>query len=218
MFSFMRQHRWVSVLILLNILAVIVVIGVIIHNSMKTATIDIDVAPSGATIELNGHDYDNFDSYDILPGNYHVKISMDGMQTKEFDLNLQSDGFAKIKTYLLDSDGGFGYYMTHPDEEAILAEIADDDASRAFVEKYNKIYSIGDLFPMEFSDSSNGEIISIYIDWSENECNGEKLCLMINDYTGENHELALQMIRDAGYNPDDYEIDFIKGMDYVETK
>ena len=206
----MRQHRWVSVLILLNILAVIVVIGVIIHNSMKTATIDIDVAPSGATVELNGHGYDNFDSYNILPGNYHVKISMEGMQTKEFDLSLQSDGFAKIETYLLDANGGFDYYLTHPDDEAALADIANDEASKAFVEEYNKIMSITDNLPILYDaytdDFSEYTKYEIEIDRRE-DCT-KALCLKITDTTGGNEQAAMSKLVEMGYDLNDYDITY----------
>ena len=38
-------------------------------------------------------------------------------------------------------------------------------------------------------------------------------CLIIHDFTGKNTEKALSMIRDAGYDPNDYELVFEKGTD-----
>ena len=210
MFSFMKQHRWVAVLILLNILAVIIVVGMIVYNNLKTATVDIQVAPSEAVIELNGHAYANFASHDILPGNYHVTISMEGMQTKEFDLVLENDGFAKIKTYLLDENGGFGYYITHPDDEPLLAEIANDQASKEFVEKYNKAMSIIEQLPLLYDDytADFSEYIKYEIDLDERDDCAKILCLKVIDSTGGNEQVAMSKIVEMGYNVDDYDIEY----------
>ena len=210
MFSFMKQHRWVAVLILLNILAVIIVVGAIIYNNLKTATVDIQVAPSEAVIELNGKTYANFESHDILPGNYHVKISMEGMQTKEFDLVLESDGFAKIRTYLLDANGGFGYYVTHPDDELLLAEVANDQVSKEFVEKYDKATSIIKQLPLLYDDytADFSEYIKYEIDLDERDDCAKILCLKIIDSTGGNEQVAMNKIAEIGYNVDDYDIEY----------
>ena len=211
----MKQHRWVAVLVLVNILAVIVVIGLIIFNNMRTAAVDITVAPSEAVIELNGRKYDNLGSYDILPGEYRVKISMEGMQTKEFDLILASDGFAKIETYLVDENGSFDYYWTHQGDEVLLAEVANDKDSKAFVEKYNKVTGIVNLLPLEYYDREDpNNPVGIFIDQDEDICQDDAICLSV--YGGEKHkELALSLISEVGYNPDDYNVVFVSEAENV---
>ena len=217
MFSFIKRHWVASLVILLNVLAICVVVGAIVFHNAKNASVDIYVAPAEATIELNGKQYENFQSYDILPGDYHVVISMEGMQTKEFDFTLDNDGFYKIRTYLLDADGGFDYYRTHLNDETILAEVANDAASKRFVEDFEKMYSINDILPLTYSNTyeeNATEIVSISIRAGyDDECEDDSFCLIISDYTGKNHDKALAMIRDAGYNPDDYEIIFKEGLE-----
>ena len=214
MFSFIKRHKIISAFILVNAIVIAVVVAVIVNHNLKTATIDIYVAPAAATISLNGKDYENFQQYDILPGNYHVKIAMEGMQTKEYDLALEEDGFARIWTYLLDEDGGFEYYAWHPEDELILERVVvdDDTALKDFIAKHNRIYSIGEALPLTFSNTYEqdvNEIVSINISWGDStDCKKRPYCLVVFDMTGKNHDKALAMITEAGYDPDDYEIVF----------
>lgn len=208
MFSFVRRHKILSFVVLANIIAVLAVILVIVIHNSKTAVVDVKVAPINATVELNGKKFDNFESYNVAPGEYHVRISMDGMQTKEYDIDLASDGFIRIWNYLLDDSGGFSYYETHPEDEVTLAEVADDEASQNFVEKYNSIFSIVDVLPLEYYDRSDpNNPIGVYIEQSDAECD-KIVCLMV--YGGEeNRAIANELITEAGYEPNNYGIQFI---------
>lgn len=210
MFSLIKQHRLVSVLILMNIIAVVVVIVVIVVNSMKTATVNIEVAPAEATIELNGTKYTNLKSHDVLPGNYHVRISMEGMQTKEYDFDLEKDGFVRVRTYLLDNAGTFDYYLTHPDDEMTLADVADDDASKEFIKKYNRMKSIKDQLPAVFDAYSDdfSEYTRYELSLDERDDCPKILCLLITDKTGGNKQIAIDKVAEMGYDPDDYKISY----------
>lgn len=216
MFNFIKQHKALSLLIFLNIVAVLIVILIIVVHGSKTATIDVMVTPREAVIELNGLRYENLRSHNITPGDYHVKISMEGMQTKEYDFSIERDGFVRIWNYLLDANGGFDYYLSHPNDEVILENIADDEVKK-WLKKYDEIMSIREVLPLGFSstfDPNATEIVSVDIRWgTQDECDPESYCLIIQDLTGKNHEKALQTIRDAGYNPDNYIIVFKDGLD-----
>ena len=155
MLDYIRRRKIASAVIALNVIAVLIaILFVVIHNA-KTASVDIYVAPSEATIELNGKNYDNFASYNLMPGDYHVKISMDGMKTEEYDLILENDGFARIWKYLVDDNGSLDYYLKNPDEIAILAKFNDDKDANSVVEYYNKVVSIRDALPLEYYDRSD---------------------------------------------------------------
>ena len=213
MFSFIRRHKIISGLVCANLITIIAVAIVIIIHQHQTATIDINVTPSAATITLNGRQYDNFQSYDILPGNYRVKIAMDGMQTKEYDLTLEKDGFARIWDYLIDADGSFTYYLSHPDDFTLLTEIAnkDDVAAQNFITEYNTKAGIIDLLPIEYDaytdDFAYYTQYHIVWDFSRESC-PKIACLVIEDNTGGNEQAALNKIKELGYNPDDYEITY----------
>lgn len=209
MFNFIRRHKLLSLLLFLNVVAVLVAVLVIVIHNSKTATVDILVAPMDSVIELNGAKYENMQSHNIAPGDYHVKISMEGMQTKEFEISVENDGFVRIWTYLLDAEGGFEYYMNHPDDAMILEDAADNEAGKAFVTRYNKIVSIANVLPLEYYDRENpADPIGIFIEQDKEICKENVDCLSV--YGGERHqEIAFELIREAGYSPDDYEIIFV---------
>ncbi len=229
MFSFIARHKIASLMVFLNVIAILVVVLIIVLHNAKTATISIYVAPSEAEIELNGGKYDNFQEYDVMPGKYHVKISMEEMQTKEFDFEIFDGEFKRVKTYLLDSEGGFSYYLGNPDEMLVLENAVaeenrgdniasensgeQDVAVREFIEGYKKITSIQDVLPLEYSNTYDFEAVepeSVVISWGEDgQCEEKEFCLLVHDLTGNNHEKALEMIRDSGFEPSDYEIVFI---------
>lgn len=213
MFNFIKKHKVASVLVFVDIVAILIAILVVVIHNAKSATIDILVAPSEAVIKLNDEKYDNFGTYNVEPGDYHVVISMDGMQTKEYDISLADGEYTRVWSYLLDMDGGFDYYWEHPDEVVYLADVADEKA-KLFVEEFERMQSIREVLPLTFSntyDQDATEVVSISIDWGEgDECEKKVYCLIINDYTGKNTEKALNMIREAGYDPDDYELVFRK--------
>ena len=213
MFSFIARHKIVSAVVFLNVVAILVTILVIVMHSAKTATVNLYFAPSEAVIELNGKSYGNFESYNVIPGEYHAKISMDGMQTKEFDFEIYEDEFKRIRDYLLDENGGFDYYMKNPDDISVLAEATDDESVHAFIEEFEAMASILNKLPLEYYDRSDPEKpIGVYIEQSEDTCIEKAICLVV--YGGEkNREIALELIREVGYDPNDYEIIFDEGSD-----
>lgn len=217
MFNYIRNHKVLSAILAIDLIVVLVVVLIIVMHHSKTATIDVLVVPSEATVRLNGKEYENLTSYEVTPGDYHAEISMEGMETKEFDFELQEGGFQRVWAYLLDNEGGFSYYLTHTDQVASLREVADDEKSKEFLARYDRLSAINDVLPLTFSntyDENATEIVSISIDWGDEEgCTAQDFCLVISDYTGKNHEKALSMIREAGFNPDDYEIRFKEGLD-----
>ena len=208
MLELIRRHKIISAVVALNVIAVLVVILLVVIHRAKTVSIDVYVAPSEATIELNGKKFDNFASYNLMPGEYHVSISMDGMKTEEYDLTLESDGFARIWEYLVDDNDSLDYYLKNPDEISILTKFSDDEEVKKVIEYYDKVVSIRDALPLEYYDRSDPDnSVGVFVEEDMNECIDKILCLVI--YGGEkNRDIALGLIREAGYNPDDYGIRF----------
>lgn len=215
MFNLIRRHKVASVVVSIDIIAILVVILAIVLHQSRTATIDILIAPSAAEISLNGKRYDNFSSHNVMPGDYHAVVEMEGMETKEFDFSVQDGELRRVWDYLLDDEDGFSYYLTHTDEVATLKQVADDEKAKTFLAKYDKLNSINTVLPLTYSntyDLDATEIVSISINWGEEEnCSAQNFCLTVSDYTGKNHEKALSMIREAGYDPDDYVVQYEEG-------
>jgi len=211
MLNFIKRHKIATIITLNLVVVAIVVIAIIIHFA-KTAVIDILVAPKDAIVTLNGRRYDNQKQHDVLPGNYHVKIAMDNMQTKEYDITLEKDGFAKIWGYLLDVNGSYEYYYSHPEDANILTKVAldDDEAAKAFIAKYEKAISIIDILPFDYDAYTDG--FSEYVQYNiqqdlRDDCN-KAVCLIIEDNTGGNEQTAKDKLKELGYNLDDYDITY----------
>lgn len=201
-----RQQKILPILIIVDIMAILIAIIIVAVHYAKTATIDIDVVPTDATVTLNGKRYDNLQSHDILPGDYHVEIAMEGMRTEEYDLSLQSGDYAKIWKYLVDENGGLDYYLKNPKEISALARFKDDENVSETIDYYNKIVSIRNVLPLEYYDRSDtNNPIGVFIEENTDDCDNETLCLYV--YGGEkNKDIAMGLIRDAGYQPNDYGI------------
>ena len=208
MLELIRRHKIISAVVALNVIAILVVVLLIVVHRAKTVSIDVYVAPSEATIELNGKKFDNFASYNLMPGEYHVSISMDGMKTEEYDLALENDGFARIWEYLVDDNDSLDYYLKNPDEISILTKFSDDGEVKKVIEHYDKVVSIRDALPLEYYDRSDPDnSVGVFVEEDMNKCIDKILCLVI--YGGEkNRDIALGLIKEAGYNPDDYGIRF----------
>ena len=221
MFNFIKRHKILSLLLFLNVVAVLIVVLIAVIQASKTATVDIMVSPMVATIELNGTKYENMQSHNIAPGDYYVKISMEGMQKKEFNISLDKDEFKRIWTYLLDEDGGFEYYVDHPDDLTILEDVADDEA-KVFVAKYREKEAAEQNLPINYitSQANNGfGFISIYIDLGGDEdCQaGAGSCIIIYDTTGGNYDMVVGMIKEKNINLEDYEIVYRAGLNRERT-
>ena len=209
MFNFIKRHKIASI-VTINIIAfIIIIVAIIIHNA-KTAVVDIFIAPSDAIITLNGRSYDNFKSHDVLPGTYHVKISMENMQTKEYDITLENQGFIRIWDYLLDENGGYSYYLIHSEDEAILAEIANDEKTKKFLEDYDQAAAILDLLPIKYDAYSAdfSEYTQYKIEQDHRDDCPKIICLKIIDGTGNSEQAAKDKIVEKGYNLDNYDISY----------
>jgi hypothetical protein len=208
MIEFIRRHKIATAVVVFDVIAILAVVFFIVLHNAKNATVDIYVAPSGATIELNGKKYDNFSSYELMPGNYRVRISMEGMKTNEYDFTLEPNGFVRVWKYLLDDNGSLEYYLNNPNEITFLSRFTDDKIIGDFMNHYDKVSSIRDVLPLEYYERIDpNNTLGVFVEEDTEDCTKELLCLVV--YGGEqNRNIALDLIKQAGYNPDDYRIRF----------
>ena len=208
MMNFIRRHKVATIVVILDVIAILVVVLLIVLHQAKNATVDIYVAPSGASIELNGKEYENFTSFELMPGHYRVKISMEGMKTDEYDFTLEPGGFVRVWKYLLDEDGSLNYYIKHSEEITFLSRFDNNKDVKDLIDYYDKVTSIKNALPLEYYERSDpNNTVGVFIEEDTQECVDEIYCLVI--YGGEkNRDIALRLIKEAGYNPEDYRIRF----------
>lgn len=194
--------------ILIGVGAVIIFVALVILSIViirPVATLDILVAPTSAQVMINGKEYSN-GTYTLSPGEITAVISKDGFEGKEIKLELIQGETAQLYTYLLPADGSYDWYLDHEEDMMVLNTIGD---ARAIEESasYKKKYPAIEALPIIYAKyDENWDYTEFRIDGGDfDECE-EDFCLKITDTTGGNYEFALSLIREKGFNPDDFEI------------
>ncbi len=210
MFSFVKQHKILCAVVACNLIVILIAVLVIVMHQTKTATIDVYAVPSNAIVELNGKRFENYTTNEVTPGEYHVKISADNLQVKEYDITIENGSFVRLWDYLVGENESFDYYIEHAEEVPALSRITDEKAKN-FVAYYDKIAAIRDQLPLEYYERTDpANTFGVFIEESEKECHGYIVCLVV--YGGERHrDIAMKLIKDAGFEPTNYQIEFEGG-------
>ena len=215
------RSKWVRIILIIDILAVIVVIGVLIWNATKTATINFNVAPIDAKIQIDGRGEYYSGSYQVHPGNYTITISHDGLTTKTFNMDLKS-GYSSTLTAFLSNNGNFDYYTyknNYSSFEKLISIASKDDNSTTdhdtsaeqFIADFQHTLAIMDILPIKgyvYADSSvNSSTAGFAIRNGVSKEGCEMTACLIVNYYGKDYKPAVEKaIVDAGYNPADYQL------------
>lgn len=216
------QNKYVLIFIVIDIIAIIALVGVFINRASKTSSIYFNVAPVDATISVNGDTHYSNGQFDITPGKYNVKISHDGLETKEFTVNIGSKDYTSVVTFLADTSHSFDFYRLKDNYESFrkLKDIASadsntttdkDTSAQEFIAKYDRIMSIVNVLPIKgyvYTDpsvnmSTGGFTIKngLY----KKQCE-QSACLIVQHYGKDYESEVIRKIKAAGYNPDDYQL------------
>ena len=208
-----RNYKKILIFLLAGIgVSALIILGFIIaplfSGAKKPAILSLNIAPSTATIELNGEEL-HVGAYDNLePGNYTATIHQDGFESKEISFTLTTGETTTIYEYILSETEGFNYFEKNRSDINTLREIKDNDDVKAFLDKYDKKLAIKQVFPILLNDYDpvrarliTGEIT----DGSNNPKCTYAFCLQVN--VGKDMEWrAKQVVELAGFNYDDYEV------------
>ena len=205
--TFIKEHSLIILIVVVSVILVGFLLFISIKN-MFSAKLEILVVPTDAKIMIDGQRYENKKTYEsLMVKTIHVDISMEGFDSKSFDLELKKDETTKIYTYLTGNDA---WYVEHKDDEdvSIFLELINEANGEEEVKNMHEKYPILSVLPIVYEKYLNNytQYISYRIDVGEFEGCSSDFCLMITDISGGNRERALQAIRDKGFNPDDYEI------------
>ena len=195
--QFFRMHKVVAGVVFVDLIIVIVLVALAIIKGMKTATVDILVAPSVATVEINGAKYGT-GAYRLFPGEAEATISADGFETKTMALNLKAGETTKLYVYLNPNEDSLNYYARNSADAELLKKVGGMDIT--------KIISIQDILPITSRryNETNGSMEGIVI--NQNLDCEEIFCLRVIGDSSNGHEWTRSLIKERGYNPDDYEI------------
>ena len=178
----------------------------LIEDAQKTVTIKFFVAPASANITMNGESFSNLKTHKIRPGDYELIISKpDYFETWTANLTL-NDGDSKGVYLQLNPLPSTNWYKDHPDEAHVIDIIIDHELSEKSA-LFQKEYPLIKKLPIKVEYYKNNSVYVYYaISYVINDDNTPTI--LINDYTGNNYDLALDRIRSEGFNPDDYYIEY----------
>ncbi len=205
-----RQKRN-TIIIIAIIVAIFIIIPLILFiiHTIYSAKLTTTIAPSFATLEIDGKTYPINTELSLKPQQTTAIISAEGFQRKEISLNLIKDETISIATYLVPNDGDLSWYYNNPEENTLFENVGGQEAAKnalIFLEEY----PISEILPLSFADIVDGNPINYRIDIGKFEACKTNFCLKISDYTGLSREHALNLIRSKGYNPDNYQIIYQK--------
>ena len=229
------RNKWVRLILILDLIAIIFIIALVINNATKTAVINFMVTPVDATITINGRDgYRNGgEAYSFAPGTYEVQISHPDLDSKTFVLNLEANHNVTVSTFL-SQNGSFEFYELRDNLSSfeMLAQVASagnnqtidqDTSAEAFITNFQKNYNlyltelpIVDQTPskygMEYGVNYEYDTLTIQDGDSLSECN-KTICFYITDTSGEKEQFALSVIEKFGFDKNLYQTVYEK-VDY----
>ena len=215
------SNKWVIAILCANVVAIIIVIAILISNSTKTATVNFNIAPLDAKIQIDGGGEYYNGAHQIHPGSHTITISHDGLTTKTFTMDFPSDYSTTVCTFL-SNEGNFEFYELRDNYESYQQLVAiasannnittdQDTSAEAFISEIQQKLTISEVLPIKgylyaaigVGSSTGG--YTIRDEGGKEKC--EKIACLIVSYYGEGYEeAATKAIEDAGYNPTDYQI------------
>lgn len=216
--SFFR-NKWVRLILIVDILAIIGIIAIIIYNLTKNSIINFTIAPIDATITVNGNSSYHNGSYQFHPGTYEVVISHDGLNSKTFTVELQDNSSAAITTFLSGSDN-FDFYRLKDNYSSYLAleriaaasdnQTTDHDTSaETFIADFQRNYNLYSAqLPATYSEYDEKGKLTKYISVRRNDNCSITLCLEALVNNEDDKILANSLLQGKGFNLKDFEIEY----------
>lgn len=190
-------------ILLLIVITIIIVSVAAIFSLIITREVEIKIAPLSATTTIDGKVYQN-GKHRLFIGTHHVKIEKSGFETKEFDFDPASS--SKLYAFILENGGAYDWYLTHSEDSTLLTQIGSYNNTIEAQEYTSKNQIINSL-PIIYANYDKDYNYTEYrIDGGSFDGCDTDFCLKITDTTGGNLDAAKQKIKDAGFNPDSYQI------------
>ena len=223
------HNKWVRLTLLLNAIILLIVIGLLIWQSTKVSTINLNITPIDSTISINGDQKYQNGQYSITPGTYNVTISHEGLESKNFTVDIAPQSVATISTFLSDADHTFDFYKLKKNYSsyAKLEEIASsannmttdqDTSAETFITNFNEQYKlIKSSLPIRYAsyehdvdgwDSLIEQIIVIQPD--KNDSCTKTLCVKALMGLSNNTEQVNTMLTEKNINTEEIEIIYEK--------
>ena len=200
-------QKFKPLFIVLGSLMLLLIIVLVVLNLTPTSTISLFIAPSDATILIDGKRYKN-GTYEITPGDHTVSISRDDFTPKEYPFTTTEGQTTELRDYLeplYDKD----WYSKNEADGMILGSILEGKALKDSLTLYEK-YPIISILPInvEYFSNNYADYIKYSISYQTSEDN-KSITIIITDHTGGNLQTAIDNLKTRGYDIAQYEYKYI---------
>ena len=186
-------------LIFVPIVVILVIVVILTTILSKNAELILLVAPSTATLKIDGHKVAS-GSIKLRAGSHTLVISGEGFEEKQIDFEIAKHETKSINAYA-GNDNNFEYYLKHDTEIDRLALVADEEAIK-FINNYRESKTMLELLPIVVAKEYGAKSSTL----SRGDACERSYCLKITD---DNADLRKEMeakIIELGYDPENYEI------------
>lgn len=190
-------------IIILDICILIAIFAIPISTSFKTSVLKIFTIPSDAIIYINGSKYTS-GTYSFYPGNITAKIEKDGFDTKETIMTLEANTYSRLFVYLT-KDGELSYIdASHYNDLYRMSNLLQDEQLTTFIKNYEDEQNLKNFLPIFYDDADKNILLNI--SYETDLCKEKNYCILINDPSGKNYNLAISLLKKYHYESPNYEI------------
>lgn len=216
------NNKWIRIILVIDVLIIFVLIGIKFWQSTKVSVIEFNIAPIDATISVNGNTNYANGQYSITPGTYEIKISHEGLETKTLSVDIEPHQITPVTLFLTGANNDLSFYELKDNYksfeklDSIISSnqnltTKDNTFVKDFISDFKHKISIFNKLPIKgyvYGDSSaNSSSAGFTIQNGQNSKSCDKTTCLLVKYYGHDYEEAVKAkIKEAGYNPADYQI------------
>jgi len=195
-----KRLRLIVVALAVLVIIPLIVWGFIMASENGTSAVSVFIAPNDATVEVGGQSFKADKTIRLKPGSYTVKISKDGFEADSQKIIVQDNKESSLVSVLLPVSESAKKWYQENKNEVLRIEGKAGELSAQQGQDFISQYPITKWLPIQKAIYSIG-----YKQVSENTSDG----IIITISASEGYrEAALQEIRDKGFDPTDFTIEF----------
>lgn len=169
-------------------------------SHLGTTPVEISVIPGDALVKINDENFSNKKTAHLKPGSYSIVISKEGFETDKQNLVIkEGDSKASIISMPTPTSSEALLWAEGNTDKYLALEGKVGKASTQQGQDFIKKHPIIEALPIQKAIFSIG--------YKSIDTRGDDIIITINAYEGF-REAALEEIRDQGYDPSDYKIEF----------
>lgn len=194
-----------AIIAIITIIIIVIVVGLLTKtqsSSTEKTEITILVVPLSATIKIDNETYQN-GTYEIAPGEHTANISATGFLSKEVNFIAEKNKIALLYEYLTPATEKYS-----SEDYSLLRYISKDKETDKLVKSYFETLAFLDRLPIINDEKKVYITDQSYSD----KCNQDPyICIGITNLGTLSKSETVELIREKGYNPDDFVIFYEEG-------